>query len=232
MKKRPFLLLLFFSLLSGIRLHAQSTFGMSTQIQTITDTVSWNYIDTFNVWVKNYGPNSFNGNIKVFIAADSGTGPKIFKIDSITLFGLTNFQKNDSLQVQVFYTYTPSNNFKPGGNTIVIWPQRSSGSTASTLDSLKHNVFIDTKAGTHDEEKGEGLFHLFPNPTHNTTVIYPSTNTKGILEYRLYGITGSLVAIFPPNTSVINLEEYRCGVYLFEITARDGHKQVIRVIRH
>ncbi len=229
MKKALFYAILSLLLIPSGRSSAQSVLGMSPVIQNFTDTVPWNFTDSFNVWVDNYGPNTFNGDIRVYFACDSGAGPKIFKVDSTTLFGVSNFQMNDSLQVQAFYTYIPSSVFKPGGNTIVIWPQRASGSTATTLDTLKQKVYIDPQSGIR-EKSGLPPFRIFPNPVTTTARIYPGLPLSEVQEYRLYGTCGNLVAVLPPGPS-IDMRDQAAGMYYLEMRLRNGQKQVTKVIR-
>lgn len=224
--KKFLLTSILFPLLYSTGLFGQSNFGMSKVVTGFTDTVPMFYTDSFNVWVKNYGTNSFWGDIALEIAVDTGNGVvNVFKSDT-TLYTTSNFQMNDSLLVTVFYTYTPTN-FQPGGNTIVIWPMRVSGTTATTLDSLFKPVFIQGGVGM-PEPKGY-QFRLYPNPAKDELRLH-FPDPEAVRELRLYDVLGSLVRSYPYQDR-IGLEERPAGVYFLEAVFTDGRRNLQKVVK-
>lgn len=182
-------LLIFLTCLS-ICSYAQPKLGMSP-VYTITPAAATSsaagvapntqiYVQSF---VKNKGNATFTGNINVYLALDTSSGP-LTPLDTSINNNVT-IAPGDSLFVVDSTSTAPVNGFKSGGNgnTIVVWPISAS---AQTIDSLFRQIFVMNVQGI--QELGISPLKAYPNPAGDKLYIKAPSNVmlKTVAVYDLY----------------------------------------------
>lgn len=93
-------------------------------------------------------------------------------------------------------------------------------------DSYIKANFIPKTAGTPSEIAEKPV--IYPNPAENVVYIQSSTDWK---EYSLYDVQGRQVKSGIIINDRISLDDISVGIYLLQLTAKEGVKEQIRVIK-
>lgn len=209
-------LILFIALIfSAFFTNAQVNLGMSQAIIGLPDTV--NYGDTANirVYVKNYGPSTFTGDIVLYTAVDTGTGLNITNIDT-SLYNTSNFQQGDSLQAVLPQDFSnPQYDYKR--NIVVIWP---SAINAITQDSVTDSVYVLDPTGVKQVILHENFLKIYPNPSSDELNLQPEDLGKEFFEeIRILDLEGREIRKMKYE-DLISLKGLKSGIYYLEIRSK------------
>ena len=94
--------------------------------------------------------------------------------------------------------------------------------------TTKVTVHIVT-AGVSTIEKSS-LYHVYPNPANDILHI---NNVRGGINYRLQNIVGICLqqGIFTQEKNMLQLQELPAGIYLLQLTNKEGQREVVRVVK-
>lgn len=219
-------ILFFAGILFSLNAKAQGNLGISRFGPVVpNDTVMGGSSQSYDVWVKNYGPGIFNDMLYINTAVrdTSFTG-----LDSADYFSAGNFILNsgDSTLVTLTANYNvgPLSAYRYGIDVIVIWPYASS---AATIDSLEFTIFIQDPNGVNELDVKE-LIRLYPNPfTDRVSVFNSEIKVESIT---IYDISGKLVA---SNTrqNTICTENLPGGMYQVEVILADKKAYRFKIVK-
>lgn len=221
MKKNFFIILIFFAMNSL----AQVNIGMGQfGFMAPNDTVAAYSSDTYNVWVKNYGPGTLND----YIALHTGVRDSLGGIDTVnyTSPGNVVIAPGDSMQLTLTTTYNVSpTGYRYGIDVIVIWPVATS---AITIDSLEFTVYIKDATGLN-ELNAEELIRAYPNPARDQIHIQHA-NAAAIESIGIYDLTGKML-LSCKKQSTINIENLPAGMYTVEVILSDKRHYTTKIVR-
>src|ERR1700741_1302709 len=157
-------LLLVFYFSQG-KLRAQVVIGMDTSFFSYYIPDSGYFSNTYAIQfaIKNYSSTTYTGQVGVQVAVDSaGTGTNYdtltYDSSSVTISPGASMPDSAMMNIQ-------ANVFRPGINTVVIWPRNPAAAPNSFAvgDSLFHEIFIFDPAGIKPHETIlPGI--IYPNP--------------------------------------------------------------------
>lgn len=210
--------------------YAQPKLGMSpsytvTPAAAINSTLGVTPGASFHVetWVKNKGNAAFSGNINVYLALDTTSGP-LMPLDT-SINNNVAIAPGDSIYVVDSTSAAPVNGFKSGGNgnTIVVWPISTS---AQTVDSFRTVIYVSPFTGI--EEHGIRPLEVYPNPAGNKLYIKAPDNVmlKTLAVYDLY----ARKVMECDFTGVADLSSLRAGTYWLRATA-GGKAYAVMIIK-
>jgi hypothetical protein len=190
-----------------------------------SDTVAAGSSETYDVWIKNYGPGVLNDQVGIHTGVwDSlSTG-----IDSINYFSAGNLLINpgDSALVTLTANYNvDSSNYRYGIDVIVIWPYAPS---AMTADSLQFTVYIMDVTGIGNLDVNN-LIKFYPNPSSEFISIDNSTGVS-IELVNIYDLSGKLVSASKGET-LINIQNLSAGMYQTDIILTDKKHYKFKIIK-
>ena len=204
---------------AGIGLGANdSIIGLNSYSVNIGDSSG-----TCSVWIKNKGTTVLNGTCYLNIGVIYGGTLNISATDS---FPLSGFTPNDSTQHFFSILYQPPD-FKIGPDIIVIWPAMMS---VPTLDSAFYTVYA--YGGLSVIKIGsDKKISVYPNPVIDELRIKREDSPRNIVaSVRIRDISGRLIKELY-NKDIIPIGEYEKGIYILEISFKDGSSGRYKVIK-
>ncbi|MCE3279916.1 MAG: hypothetical protein K0S44_2107 [Bacteroidetes bacterium] len=189
------------------------------------DTVSAFSADTFNIWLKNFGPGTFSDVVTINTAVRDSTAPGILDSTS-TVSTSATINPGDSVLLQLTSDYVISSpGYRYGINVIVIWPIASG---AGTTDSLEFPVFIMDPNGINELD-AEAFLRSYPNPSADN-IYFENRDGIKIESIIIYDISGRVV-LKNSGQSSISLESLSPGFYNADIILSDKAKYSIKIIK-
>lgn len=84
-----------------------------------------------------------------------------------------------------------------------------------------------------NENISQSSFSIFPNPVTSYLNLVNQKRLNSFKSYRIYGLTGNLIdsGMLHQNDSKINLEKVDAGLYILEVTFKDGSRQNSRIVK-
>lgn len=205
---------------------AQTTPSLSIlQITNMPDTVyELQPYDSISVVVKNLNGNSqFQDTLFIFISQDD-TLPA-------TLVDTFIFAPNYSIPggalgtINTFQFYFQPTVFKPGGNTVVVWPYAKS---AVTFDSLTTNFWYVPYTGVNETPVENKSFVIIPNPVSSKFII----TGKILPEYvRIFNPLGQCVYNQPYTGKEIIIDALKPGIYFVECRNKNRKSIVKKMLK-
>ncbi len=186
---------------------------------SLPDTINLNDNYNHRITIENKSAASFTGTIWLITAVDTGGG--IMENDSIGPIFVGNFNQNDTIGIPYNEVYNFGNNYKLGGNIVVVWPIMQGCSSCTTADSLYKNVFILTPTSINQNDNNF-TYKIYPNPVKNELYIYNSSINNGFIT--ILDVTGKTVKQTNLKSSV-NLSFLPKGLYFIRI--RDDKNEYI-----
>lgn len=197
--------------------------GGGKVIYNFTDTVCQTQTTSFYVWVRNYGPSDFIGQVGIYTAVDTGSGFTTVRFDT----AVVSLPSGDSLPITTSETWNASLPCRIGTNIVVIWPIASG---ANTLDSTLHtNLFVKYCTGIEEKGDDEDL-SIYPNPASTAIFIHKKSNAKNIERVRITDMTGRVLLAYD-KTEKINIASLSEGIYFLEIYTADEQRTVYRILK-
>jgi hypothetical protein len=223
---KTLLLITLFILGSG-PIKAQTSLGVGDgrQILGIQDTICDGSIDVYSIWVKNEGAQPLSGTIYMNMAVDSGLGLSWNPMpDSMMVSG---FAPGDS--VQMFHTqqYDTADQFRVGGNIVVIWP---SSQGCITVDSSLHTPVYVSLCNSVVEVRDDLLLGVYPNPSSGQVEVHTHNPSLNVALLQVLDTKGKLLEELHSRSSV-SLEHYPDGVYFLRAEFTDGTVRTYKIIR-
>ncbi|MCW3103199.1 MAG: hypothetical protein JWO09_1639 [Bacteroidetes bacterium] len=207
---------------------AQTGIGISSfGFFSANDTVAGGSMDTYDVWVKNYGPGVFSDVMTIVTAVQDTTAPSMLDtVDNHYTGTVTTLNPGDSALFTLTADYTTSTGgYRYGIDVIVIWPVAAS---ANTVDSLEFTVFIENHTGISELDARE-LIKAYPNPALSTlSISHPDVNA--IRSITIYDLSGRLI-LANRDESAINIEALPAGTYQVEVIMSDNKRYMIKVVK-
>lgn len=208
--------------LISVMLISFSSYSQSLGIDTaapnlisLPDTINLNDNYNHSITVQNKSAIPFSGTIWLMAAVDTGTG--IIGIDSVGFATVTNFGLNDTLSINYNETYGFANDYKLGGNIVVVWPIAANCPSCSTSDSLYQDVFILNPSTINEIKKNAGK--IYPNPTTGILNLQ-FENSITPLEINIYDLSGRRV-FYSPYSPFIDISRLNKGVYVVRLLFKE-----------
>jgi hypothetical protein len=220
-------IILFALILCSISAQAQVNLGIS-QLTPVgfNDTLQSPGIDSFAVYVKNYGPSTFNDTLHVYTLFDSAGGTNYDTVGYNKSVNTIAIPANDSAQINLM----PAFNFPLHGynssvvGVIVVWPFSKS---STTVESLKLKIAVI--ATSVKEVNIEELVKLFPNPvSEKLNIAIPLSSS--VEEVTIIDLQGRIVASYK-DTIVLNVEDLSPGMYTVDILSSTKKHNYIKIIK-
>jgi hypothetical protein len=218
--------LLFFGIfINAFAIHAQVSLGISHIIYFYPDTVNHGDSINYTAFVKNYGPSTFNGDIKVHTAVlDTANGSlNIVGIDT-TLYNTANLSANDSVSVYI-NGVCDSTNYRKGNNIVVIWP---SAVNATTRDSVHDTVYVRELSSVKTIIVSKHL-KLYPNPVNNIGYIHEENYQNTFETIIITDQVGRIVKTIK-YSEFIDFTGMQSGIYYLAISSK-SLTTVLKVIK-
>lgn len=209
--KKVILFLIF--VISSCSVQAQASLGISKTIINFPDTVNEGDTTTFTVYLKNYGPSDFNGDVTINMAIDSGSVPPH---NSILLDSVSNFKPGDSLAVMITETFSAPS-YSKGKNIVVIWP---SALNTNTQDSLRAEVYVIDITGIKDPVLVSQLLKLYPNPVVNQLNLQIAADNVIAEEIRIINSAGQVLKLIY-NSNTISFSDLPAGSYHLAVRTKE-----------
>lgn len=219
--------ILFFAvLLFSLNAQAQVNLGITRFGAAVpNDTVMGGSSESYDVWVKNYGPDPFNDFLFIYTAVRDSSA---FGLDTVDTFGAGGIAigAGDSLSFTLTANYTvgPVGGYRYGIDVIVIWPYASS---ASTLDSLEFSIYIVEPNGVIELDIKD-LIKLYPNPSSDKLSV--GNNDASVESISIYDLSGKLI-MSNRNQNTINIEGLRTGMYQAEVILSNKKAYHFKIIK-
>jgi hypothetical protein len=224
MKRIFFIAIMLFSLGSM----AQTSIGTGRfGFFTANDTVAGGSTDTYDVWIKNYGPGVFSDFLTVVTAVQDSISPSLLDtVDNYYTGTAITINPGDSALITLTADYTISPmGYRYGIDVIVIWPVAAS---ASTIDSLEFQVYIENHTGVNELDARE-LIKAYPNPAANDlSISHPAATT--IRSIVIYDMSGRMI-LSNRDESTINIEGLAAGTYQVEVALSDNKRYMIKIVK-
>lgn len=223
------LLLLPALLMLASMLCAQSTsIGISAIVNT-PQVVNYHDTASYSFAVKNYGPNTFNGDIYIYtgIWDTSMTYVGVIRIDSTSLINLQNFNAGDSIWLTDVENYIPQN-FRIGTSVVVIWPVSGN---AFTQDSISYTVTV--QSGTRViEVTGNREISIYPNPAQGKLVIgtWGLPSETYVEQVRIMNASGQIV-LLREGAGTLDIGHLDAGMYFIELRMSDSSRKIYRIVK-
>ncbi len=225
MKKFNTLLLLFISWAA----YGQNHLGISKVITGFKDSVDINQSVSYQVYIKNYGPDVFNGyfNVNTWVDSTSNSSGIFHFSRKDTIVSSATINPGDSLLMNIGDTYDLVT-YRTTGNTIVVWPITNE-SGWSTIDSVFHEVYVRAPVGINEFGINEYDFLIWPNPAIDELFISIDKLKVNIEDVRVLNSLGQYILTVPFEEK-INIAELSTGIYLLELNAteRKYYKRFIK----
>jgi hypothetical protein len=206
------------------------TLGVDTSFlsYSIPLTTSFNNIDSYVFNIYNATSHPFTGTIQVTVGVDT-TNTAAMPLntalsDSISVTIGPFGSVTDSISV----TIDPSV-YKPGINTVVIWPKNSSATpnAFATEDSLKVMVWVQGFAGLNETgPKRETI--VFPNPMLDK--LYIINRDISIERVRITNAEGQEI-VDGDFKGYIDVSRFSSGTYLIEFSDSAGNTRRFKAIK-
>jgi hypothetical protein len=216
------------TLLLSLNSMAQITLGMGRfGFLAPNDTVAGGSSDTYDVWVKNYGPGTFNDVLIVNTALRDSAGIGLDSVNYYISAGNVIINAGDSTSVTLTNNYTlePAGPFRYGIDVIVIWPYSAS---AITVDSLEYTVYIEGHIGVNELD-AEQLIRAYPNPASDKITLETASGMS-IESITIYDLMGKIVTSNSRQHS-INIEGLVPGIYFTEVILSNKKRYSIRIVK-
>jgi len=209
---------------------AQTSIGISSfGFFTANDTVAGGSTDTYDVWVKNYGPGVFSDAVTIVTAVQDSTAPSMYDtVDNYNTGTITTLSPGDSALFTLTADYTVSTGgYRYGIDVIVIWPVSISG-MANTVDSLEFTVFIEDHTGISELDARE-LIKAYPNPAlGRLSITHP--DVTDIRSITIYDLSGRII-LANRDESTINIEALAAGTYHVEVILSDNKRYMVKIVK-
>lgn len=228
MKTHIYLLITLLSLMFCLSSKAQNI-GIDTtafNLNSLPDTINLNDNYNHTITVQNKSAIPYTGNIKLYAAIDSaGT---IISADSVGVVFVSNFGLNDTVSISYNENYTLLNDYKLGGNIVVVWPIAD---FATTADSLSKNVYIKNPISVSETFLINDDLLIYPNPVKNNLFIKNIHRKTDVKQVRIFDIHGKLV-LKDHYSSPFNVELLGTGIYFLELEFIDHSKYQYKIIKN
>jgi hypothetical protein len=223
MKKILFLAITLFSLSSQAQINIGiGSFGPSVA----NDTVLAGSSNTYDVWVKNYGPGTLNSTLDIYTGVWDSISSGIDSADFDSFGGITINPGDSTLfTLTADYTVSPLTNYRYGIDVIVIWPYAMG---ATIIDSLEFSVYILDPSGT-EELDVTTLINIYPNPSADQISVNNNTGVSVELV-AIYDMNGKLV-LTCKGEKVINTEDLKPGMYQVNIILGNKKNHTFKIIK-
>lgn len=233
--KKIFLALLC-CLLGVITVKAQVSLGIDTANYSYPATTSTNSNDLYKVNVRNYGSQSYTGDIYVDYWIDSTGSNNMFALRYMredTLFNYTIPAGSLAPDSTVIFIRDSTNlggnyHYRQGINTVVIWP-RSNGTSYITHDSLKVPVLVMGYYGI-DNPTLKVSPKIFPNPAQQELFVSNPDPNFVIEQVRFFSPEGRLL-MQQAFSGKLELGQLAAGVYFVEFAGKDGKTSRYKLIK-
>jgi hypothetical protein len=207
---------------------AQVNLGMVQNNPVQEDTVNYADVVFYNIYVKNYGPDTFNGDITVYTAVDSlggGGGFNIISMDT-SLYNTSNFLPGDSLEVYRNDTIMGPD-YHLQRNIVVIWP---SAIGTTTLDSVRDSIFVLDPTRVREFVLKSDYIRIYPNPCSDVLNIGQSATGDVLFdEVRIIDISGKEIKKCSFE-KMISFKGLTKGTYFLEFRSKEKY-MVVKVIK-
>jgi hypothetical protein len=222
MKKILFLVFVLF----GVNGLAQSNIGITRFGSSApNDTVIGGSSQSYNVWVKNNGPGTFNDALNIVTAVRDSSFSSLDSTDA-HYAGVNTILPGDSLLITLTANYNISPmSYRYGIDVIVIWPFASS---AITVDSLEFSVFILDPNGTNDLDVIR-LLRIYPNPSADKISV-DNCSGLSIESIKISDLSGRLM-LFNKKQETISIENLKPGIYETDVVLSDKKHYVFKIIK-
>ncbi len=178
-----------------------------------------------SISLKNNGPNTFLGTIKLQTSVDTlMNGGHIYVPLSLDTVQAASFPANASQYFQLSQTYSTKpqgGKCKTGNNVIVIWPVFSTG--GFSMDTIRDTVYINAGFAGISKLDVNSLFNIYPNPAQNVLTIRneSATGERLVQEIRILDLQGKQIALFLKR-DIIDVGNLPKGFYLVEVLFNNG----------
>ncbi len=215
---------------------AQVNIGMGHVFPTGTlahyDTVVNGTPDTIGVWVKNYGPDPFTGEIQIGVAVTDTTFTG--SLDSVMTASspvfVTGFNAGDSTLMSYTTNYTVSTGgYRYGIDVIVVWPIATTGTSFFTPhDSLQFPVVIEYPESVNELDISR-IIKLYPNPGTDRVTIENGANIP-VETVTIYDQSGKAV-LSEKRKNTIDIQNLVPGIYHAEVYLSNKKHYSIKFIK-
>lgn len=225
MKKALFALFLFIGFCSNSAKAQDSlSIGGGGVLYNFDDSVFYYDTVSYYIWVKNIGSNQFSGQIQMLTMVDTGSGPAVADTATFTIV----LNTNDSLPLSFNETYTPQN-YRIGGNIVVIWPAFSPNYYFSNY-SNPHPLWVYGYL-SNGEESPPGRVTVFPNPFSDRLSIVLNDPTRTISAVKIRDLAGKMVFVSKQEDEIYDTSCLIAGLYIAEISFSDGSVAFVKVAK-
>ena len=220
-------------LLSNNGFSQPSTLGLGAgrAIFGILDTSYVNDSLSSYIWVKNYGPNAFSGNVTLELAVDTGFGFNVVDTFTFSIASLGVSPALDSIPYTFSQTYTVGtfNPYRIGGNIVVIWPACSVPAVTFIDSSLQYTVVLigPSSVGTFDEFYS---LNFYPNPVDDHLNISKMEAAIIVEKVRILDVLGKEIKL-QSHVSFVNFSGLPEGTYFLEATFKNNYKKTFKIIK-
>lgn len=226
--KKIFLIALLLIVIGSNNSFSQSYLGITKAgIIALQDTATFGDYGIYNVWVKNYGPAAFLGDINVVTGIKQLYGYPPYQINNATLSNVA-LNMSDSIQVSQNILFDDAVPFKAGINVIIVWPM-SPKPDVFTKDSIVDSIFIIRPNGI-SQIKVRDIFTFYPNPVKSDLILNPDQKMLDIEESKILDINGKFINNYHKQLT-IEMSDYKAGTYLLEITFSNGSKRSYKILK-
>ncbi|MAY83753.1 MAG: hypothetical protein CMP59_06415 [Flavobacteriales bacterium] len=157
-------------------------------------------------------------------------------IQGVSKNHLAKLDSNGIIEPQFFTTIGPDSSTSPFFDTPGVRVTRSNSGDLYVYGDFRYwdgqpsqpiVRLTDFSVGIKKFEQSKKTIRVYPNPSKDGVIMF--SNSDNILETRVYDISGKLQLLYS-SVSTIQLPEAK-GLYLLQITFRDGSVETHKVIR-
>lgn len=207
---------------------AQFTIDSVATYQTISDdSLFYGETLTMDVRVLYQSPTPFTGTIYLLGAVDTSLG--IMSIDTMDIVPVVNLA-NDSVMMNFSEVVLPQEDYKLGGNIVVVWPVAE---TKATLDSFRTNIYVIsplTEVAENKDLYSEVL--IAPNPFQNEINVKILNNNIDFDYVRIYTFEGKRVLSSAYFSRKINVAPLPKGFYIIELITKKGERLRYKLVKN
>lgn len=214
---------------------AQSALSISVDLSfyPANDTFNLGSSSSFNVYIKNNGPDVFNDSLgtadslSIFTAVrDTGFFDTLNIVNIYAALGPPTIPVGDSLAIPMTWSFNES----PAGyhediNVIVIWPYAG---MQPIIDSLEFDIFLIDPDGIGEIDINS-LIKAFPNPVLDHFSI-ENASPVAVEEVRISDAQGKFMKVLQ-SPSCIDARDWSAGVYMITLVFENKSTKTIRVIK-
>lgn len=203
---------------------------------TMNDTFNLGASSSFNIYVRNFGPDIFNDTTGGASPTDSlSIYTAVRDVSFFDTLNITNIYQalgpptipvGDSLAIPMTWSFNES----PAGyhediNVIVIWPYAG---MAPVIDSLEFEIFLVDPDGIGEIDINS-LIKVFPNPVMDHFRI-ENSSPLAVEEVRITDASGKEMGALK-NPSCIETRLWPAGMYMVTILFENKQHKTIRILK-